>query len=35
MKKKILGQMEEAYTKSKTLKYSAEDWNTDNWEAIR
>lgn len=35
MKKKINGQMEEAYAKSKTLKYKAEDWQTEDWEQIR
>ena len=27
--------MEEAYTKSKTLKFNSEDWLTDEWAKIK
>jgi 2-oxoglutarate dehydrogenase E1 component len=35
MKKKILTSLEDAYVKSKTHKFKAEDWITDQWEAIK
>ena len=35
MKKRIVASLEEAYVKSKTHKFKAEDWITDQWEAIQ
>lgn len=35
MKTKIVDKLEAAYLESKTLTYKAEDWTTDEWEAIQ
>ena len=35
MKTRIVNVLEDAYAKSKTTAYKAEDWETDAWEAIR
>jgi 2-oxoglutarate dehydrogenase E1 component len=35
MKKRIVASLEEAYVKSKTHEFKAEDWITDQWEAIQ
>ena len=34
-KRTIKGHLEEAYAKSKTLEYRAEDWSTEEWEKIK
>jgi len=35
MKKFCWDTLEESYAKSKTLEYQAEDWQTEDWEAIK
>lgn len=35
MKRFIWDEMEKAYVKSKNLQYKAEDWMTEDWEAIK
>jgi 2-oxoglutarate dehydrogenase E1 component len=35
MKKFCWDTLEESYAKSKTLEYKAEDWQTEDWEAIK
>lgn len=35
MRQEIIDEMEEAYKQSKSYKYKAEDWVTDQWEKIK